>query len=48
MTPVRNGHRSKPAIGVLEWFHAGDYERVERVVAGLRELGVEHLRTGIS
>jgi CDP-paratose 2-epimerase len=37
-----------PAVGVLEWFVPGEHERVERVVAGLEELRVEHLRTGIS
>jgi CDP-paratose 2-epimerase len=33
---------------VLEWFERGEYDRVERVLQGLRELGVQHLRTGFS
>jgi CDP-paratose 2-epimerase len=35
-------------VGALEWFVPGEYDRVERVAAGLRELGIEHLRTGVS
>jgi CDP-paratose 2-epimerase len=35
-------------LGVVEWFVPGEHERVERVVEGLHELGVQHLRTGIS
>jgi CDP-paratose 2-epimerase len=34
--------------GFLEWFRVGERDRVERVLAGLRALGVRHLRTGIS
>jgi CDP-paratose 2-epimerase len=37
-----------PELGVVEWFVIGEEERAERVVRDLRELGVEHLRTGIS
>lgn len=37
-----------PILGVLEWFEPGEYERVERVLDGLRELDVRHLRTGLS
>ena len=47
----RNGHARlprEPVVGLVEWFEPGEHERVERVAAGLRELGVEHLRTGIS
>jgi len=36
-----------PAIGVVEWFRPGEYERVETVLADLMELGVKDLRTGI-
>jgi len=39
---------STPAIGLLEWFEPGEHERVERVLEGVRELGVRHLRTGVS
>jgi CDP-paratose 2-epimerase len=38
--------RSK--IGVCQWFHYQDYRAVERTVDLLRDLGVRHLRTGIS
>lgn len=48
MTFSRNGSRRPQALGVVEWFEVGERERVERVVAGLKELGVEHLRTGVS
>ena len=37
-----------PAVGLVEWFEPGEHERAERVAAGLRALGVEHLRTGVS
>ena len=46
MTAVR--HSSEPALGLVEWFEVGEHERVERVLAGLHELGVEQLRTGVS
>ena len=35
-------------VGLVEWFEIGEEERVERVLAQLRRLGVEHLRTGVS
>jgi CDP-paratose 2-epimerase len=35
-------------IGVVEWFRVGEYERVERVLADLRRLGVKELRTVVS
>jgi CDP-paratose 2-epimerase len=37
-----------PLVGVLEWFHVGDREHVERCLSDLRRLGVRHLRTGVS
>ena len=37
-----------PPLGVVEWFEPGERERVERVVAELRQLGVSHLRTAVS
>jgi CDP-paratose 2-epimerase len=33
---------------VLEWFRPGEHDRVDRVLADLREIGVSELRTGIS
>jgi CDP-paratose 2-epimerase len=35
-------------LGVCQWFHFEDYETVRRSVRLLRELGVRHLRTGVS
>jgi CDP-paratose 2-epimerase len=37
-----------PETGILEWFHINDYNYVEETVESLKELGVKHLRTGIS
>ena len=36
-----------PLIGAVEWFHPGEYERVEKVLADLAALHVQELRTGI-
>ncbi len=38
----------RPEIGLLEWFRPGERDRVDQVLADLRELGVRHLRTGVS
>lgn len=35
-------------LGICQWFHFEDRATLERAVALLRELGVRHLRTGIS
>lgn len=35
-------------LGLCQWFHYQDYRTVERTVALLKELGVRHLRTGVS
>lgn len=35
-------------FGICQWFHHQDYSAVESAVALLNELGVRHLRTGIS
>ncbi len=40
---IRESH-----IGLVEWFRPGEYERVENVLADVRALGVQHLRTRIS
>ncbi len=52
---TKNGSRLQPrkienipVIGILEWFHINDFNYVEETVNDLRQLGVEHLRTGIS
>jgi CDP-paratose 2-epimerase len=39
---------AEPILGAVEWFEPGEHERVERVLEGLRELGLRHLRTGLS
>ncbi len=39
---------SNPTIGVVEWFRPGEYEQVEQVLADLKTIGVEELRTGFS
>ncbi len=38
----------QPIVGILEWFHFGDREHVERTLDALDSLGVRHLRTGVS
>ena len=35
-------------LGACQWFHFADYDAVENTVAALHELGVRHLRTGVS
>ncbi|ODS86664.1 MAG: hypothetical protein ABS46_00780 [Cytophagaceae bacterium SCN 52-12] len=35
-------------LGLLEWFHIGEYERVEATLPELRRLPFKRLRTGIS
>lgn len=37
-----------PVIGILEWFRPGEYRQVERVLADLKTLTVQELRTGFS
>ncbi len=38
----------KPQVGLLEWFHVGEYERVESTLQHLKKLSITQLRTGIS
>jgi CDP-paratose 2-epimerase len=45
--PTPDGAAEK-TVGVVEWFRAREYERVERVLADLKALGVKELRTGVS
>lgn len=40
--------RLRDKLGVCQWFHYEDYTAVERATQLLKELGVTHLRTGIS
>jgi CDP-paratose 2-epimerase len=37
-----------PEVGILEWFHLNDTEHVKRAVLQIKQLGIKHLRTGIS
>ena len=39
---------TKPVVGVVEWFRPGEHERVERVLADIKALGIRELRTGVS
>ena len=41
------GARRPPVLGVVEWFRAGEYERVEAILEDLRALSIHELRTGI-
>ena len=44
----RNPRHTRPKLGMLEWFRPGEHDRVDRVLADLRTLGVGDLRTCIS
>ncbi|MFW6059901.1 MAG: hypothetical protein ACODAQ_06950 [Phycisphaeraceae bacterium] len=37
-----------PTLGICQWFHYQDHAAVRRAVALMRQLGVRHLRTGLS
>lgn len=39
---------SEPVLGVLEWFHLGDKEHVNKTIEQLKALGIREVRTGIS
>lgn len=43
-----NSSQESKLIGIVEWFRVGEYERVLRVLADLKALGVQQLRTGVS
>jgi beta-xylosidase len=44
---ARRFHEHTPDLGICQWFHYEDH-RLETAVRWLRELGVRHLRTGLS
>lgn len=44
---LRHFAKFSPEIGICQWFHFED-PRLERSVRHLRDLGVKHLRTGLS
>jgi beta-xylosidase len=43
----RHFHEYTPAMGICQWFHFEDH-RLDDAVRWLKELGVKHLRTGLS
>lgn len=45
---LSNKNTNKPIVGILEWFRPGEYEEVKQAIKDLPELGIKHLRTGIS
>lgn len=49
-SPLQNAapRQAGATIGMLEWFRPGEHDRVDRVLADLRTLGVQEIRTGIS
>jgi CDP-paratose 2-epimerase len=47
-TPVRTRGTLRDSVGICQWFHYEAYADVERAVLLMEELGVRHLRTGIS
>ena len=44
----RDSHDESSVVGACQWFHYEDEATLDRAVELLRELGVRHLRTGIS
>jgi beta-xylosidase len=44
---LREFHRFTPGLGICQWMHFEDH-RLDAAVRWLRELGVVHLRTGLS
>jgi len=44
---LRHFREFTPALGICQWFHFEDH-RLDDAVKWLRELGVKHLRTGLS
>jgi CDP-paratose 2-epimerase len=42
------GNAAEKTIGLVEWFRPGEYDRVERVLADCRVLGVKTLRSSVS
>jgi CDP-paratose 2-epimerase len=45
---VGRGRRGDPDVGAVQYFHIHDRQTVERVLAGLEQLPIRHLRTAIS
>jgi CDP-paratose 2-epimerase len=47
-SPPSGTPRPSPVIGVCQWFHYEAYDDVDEAISLLHDLGVRHLRTGIS
>jgi CDP-paratose 2-epimerase len=45
---ARKGSALREKLGICQWFHYEDYTAVDQSIELLSELGVRHLRTGIS
>jgi CDP-paratose 2-epimerase len=45
---AKPGPALRERLGICQWFHYEDYSSLDRAVDLLRELGIRHLRTGIS
>ena len=43
-----SGAGDRPVFGMLEWLRPGEEERVEQLLADLKTIGADELRTGIS
>lgn len=48
MNESNNKASQTPTVGILEWFRPGEYEEVRNAIADFQNLGIKHLRTGIS
>lgn len=44
----KNSTSQAPGLGILEWFRPGEYEEVRNAISDFQNLGIKHLRTGIS
>lgn len=40
--------REDKVLGILQWFHVGEYRKAEETIKDLKALGINHLRTGAS
>jgi CDP-paratose 2-epimerase len=43
-----NGQNEERVNGILQWFHLGEKDNVEKTLEDLKKLNITHLRTGIS
>lgn len=46
--PARTRPKGKPGFGLVQYFHMGDHETVERTLETISDLQVKYLRTSIS